>query len=159
MKLLKYTFLCAILLTMSCKDSQKEAITEKTEYKKESATKTVALESVWKTNTTLTTSEGVCYDATKNVIYVSNIGAVPPNTKDGDGTLSIIDTDGKIMTQNWITGLNAPKGITIYNGKLYVADINEVIKVDIETGIIDKRIKIEASLFLNDVDVDASGTV
>lgn len=157
MKLLKYTFLCSILLAMSCKEEQKETTVMPEEI--ETTITTVTLESLWKTEATLTTSEAVRFDANKNVIYVSNIGAVPPNEKDGDGTLSIIDTDGKVLNQNWVTGLNAPKGIAIYNGKLYVADIDEVVKVDIETGKIEKRFIIEGALFLNDVDVDANGTV
>lgn len=132
---------------------------EKSQNNVNNNSKTVPLELLWKIDALLTTSEAVRHNVNKGVIYVSNIDAVPPNAKDGDGTLSIIDTNGKIVTQNWVTGLNAPKGMNIFNGKLYVADIDEVVKGDIESGNIEKRFKIEESKFLNDIDIDAQGSV
>jgi len=159
MKLLKYTFLLLILCVMSCKEAKKEADSVLKTAQTEAKNKTLILERLWKTDTILTTCEAVRYHASKNVIYVSNMGAVPPDAKDGDGTMSILGTDGKVITQNWITGLNAPKGANMHDGKLYVADIDEVVKIDIETGKIDKRIKIEGAKFLNDVDIDDNGTV
>lgn len=159
MKLFKYTLLLSILAVMSCKEVKKKVVTDSAQNKVEAKSKTISLERLWKSDTTLTTSEAVCFNANKNVIYVSNIGAVPPNAKDGDGTLSILDLDGKVITQNWITGLHAPKGIAIFNGKLYVADIDEVVKIDTESGTIDKRFKIEGAKFLNDVDVDDKGVI
>ncbi|AUC81833.1 gluconolaconase [Lacinutrix sp. Bg11-31] len=160
MKLLKYTFLLSILVVMSCKEKkEQEALFPVDKTKVNNNSKTVSLELLWKTDALLTTSEAVRHNENKDVIYVANIGAVPPNAKDGDGTLSIIDTNGKIVTQNWVTGLNAPKGMNIFNGKLYVADIDEVVKVDIESGTIEKHFKIEGSKFLNDIDIDAQGSV
>jgi len=159
MKLLKYAFLLFILTIISCKEAKEKTDSAIETVETTAKSKTVTLERLWRTDTTLTTCEAVRYNANKNVIYVANMGAVPPDAKDGDGTLSILGTDGKVITQNWVTGLNAPKGANMYNGKLYVADIDEVVKIDIETGSIEKRIKIEGAKFLNDLDIDAEGTV
>jgi len=142
---------------MSCKDSKKQAgsgiLTT------ENRTKTVVLKYLWKTDSTLAIPEAVCFNPNNKTIYVSNIGKIPPNAKDGDGTLSCIDTDGKVIKLNWVTGLNAPKGQAIYKGKLFVADIDEVIKIDIETATIEKRYHIEGAKFLNDIAIDAQGTI
>jgi len=161
MKLLKYTCLLAILAVISCKDEKKEADlpTEKTQSKLENKNKAVTLEFLWKTDTIYKTCEAVRYNENKNLIYVSNMGAVPPNAKDGDGTISIMDTDGEMIIENWVKGLHAPKGANYFNGKLYVADIDEVVKIDIETGKIEMRYKIEGAEFLNDIDIDAQGNV
>ncbi|WP_397363089.1 SMP-30/gluconolactonase/LRE family protein [Olleya sp. R77988] len=161
MKLLKYVFLLFILTIISCKDAKPDTKPDTIDSKdiSENVKKTVTLKQLWKTDTLLTTCEAVRFNAEKNVVYVSNMGAVPPDAKDGDGTLSILYTNGKVLTQNWVTGLNAPKGINIYNGKLYVADIDEVVKIDVETGTIEKHIKIEGAKFLNDLDIDTNGNV
>lgn len=161
MKLFQYTCLLMALTLMSCKESKKETdlTAVDTSVKVENKSKTVTLEALWKTDTIYKTAEAVRYNEDKNLIYVSNIGAIPPNAKDGDGTISIIDTDGKMINQNWVTGLHAPKGANFYNEKLYVADIDEVVKIDIETGNIEKRYKIEGAQFLNDVDIDGQGSI
>ncbi|SNR75231.1 hypothetical protein [Desulfurobacterium atlanticum] len=86
----------------------------------------------------------------KNKIYVSNIGNLPPNKKDGDGFIAVLNSKGKfkkILTK----GLNAPKGITFVKDKLYVTDIDTVVVIDINSGKIIKKIPIEGARFLNDI--------
>ncbi len=61
--------------------------------------------------------------------YVSNVGAeLAPSKKDADGFISKLDAEGNILELKWISGndLHAPKGMTIVNGVLYVADIDKV---------------------------------
>jgi DNA-binding beta-propeller fold protein YncE len=62
-------------------------------------------------------------------LYVTNLGkAAAPTVKDGDGSISKLSLDGKLITQS-ITGekLNAPKGTAVIKGVLYVADIDRIV--------------------------------
>ncbi len=62
----------------------------------------------------------------------------PPLTKDGNGFLSKISPDGKMITAEWVKGFNAPKGLGLVGGTLYVADIDELVAVDIAKGEINE---------------------
>ena len=113
--------------------------------------KTPTLTLLWETPETLITNESVLVDAATGTLYVANIEGDPVG-KDGKGSISIIGTDGSIITQEWITGLNAPKGMGIANGKLYVTDIDELVEIDIATAKITKKYQVEGAQFLNDTD-------
>ena len=78
---------------------------------------------------------------------------------DGKGGIAILGADGKIINKNWVTGLNAPKGMGVFKGKLYVADISEVVVIELKTGKIINKIPIEGTIFLNDIAIDAKGGV
>jgi sugar lactone lactonase YvrE len=102
--------------------------------------------------------ESAFYDRDNNVIYVSNING-KPSEKDENGFISKIGPDGKIVSRNWVTGLNAPKGLNIYNGKLYVADIDRIAEVDLKSGKIIKFYQAKDAQFLNDVAAGYDGTI
>lgn len=103
------------------------------------------------------TPESVTYDSKNKVLYVSNVNG-ELGAKDGNGYISKVSIDGKIIEQKWITGLNGPKGITIHNERLYIADIDEIIEVDIKTS--KKTVyKAEGATFLNDPVVTSNGDV
>ena len=114
---------------------------------------------VWETDTILKVPESVFYDATNKVIYASNIDGTDPWAKDGKGSIAKIGMDGKIIAVEWVTGLNAPKGMGAYNDKLYVADLTNIAQIDIKTGKIDKLIPVEGAQGLNDLSVDKEGTI
>lgn len=78
---------------------------------------------------------------------------------DGKGGIAKLATDGAIIDKNWLTGLNAPKGMAIHKNRLYVADLTELVVIDIEKQQVIKKIPIEGSVFLNDVTVNSSGVV
>ncbi|RKQ61797.1 hypothetical protein C7457_1244 [Thermovibrio guaymasensis] len=88
-----------------------------------------------------------CY---KGKVYVSNVGNLPPDAKDGDGYIALVSKDGKILNDKFITGLNAPKGITFCSGKLFITDIDRVVVADPERGRILKGVPIKGAKFLND---------
>ncbi|WP_111309467.1 hypothetical protein [Confluentibacter sediminis] len=119
----------------------------------------ITLTKLWETDNVLKTSEAVRYNPEKDIIYVSNIGEMPPNKKDGDGYIALLGKEGEIINQKWVTGINAPKGLNFYNGKLFVDDINEVVEIDLETGSIVKKHTIEKAVFLNDLDIDLNGDI
>ena len=116
------------------------------------------LSKLWTTTKGIKTPESVLYDATSNSIYVSNIDG-NPTEKDGNGFISLLNIDGTIKNLHWITGLNAPKGQAIFNGNLFVADIDELVVINIKGAIVTKRYKIENAKFLNDLTVSDDGTV
>jgi len=117
-----------------------------------------SLTKLWSTSDGLKTPESALFDASSNKIYVSNIDG-NPTEKDGNGFISILEADGKMNTLKWVTGLNAPKGQAIYKGNLYVADIDELVVINISEAKIIKRYKIENAKFLNDVTVSEEGIV
>lgn len=116
------------------------------------------LTKTWTTTDGLKTPESVLFDAQSNLIYVTNIDG-DATAKDGNGFISILNADGKMKTLKWVTGLNAPKGQAIYNGNLFVSDIDELVIIGIKEAKINHRIKVENAKFLNDVTVADDGTV
>ena len=119
---------------------------------------TKGLTKVAETDTLLATPESVLYEATRDVIYVSNVNG-DPIAKDGNGFISIINLKGEIIKREWIKGLDAPKGMGIYNNHLFVTDINQVIEIDVEKGEIVNRYVANDAKFLNDIAIDATGRV
>jgi sugar lactone lactonase YvrE len=114
---------------------------------------------LWETDTLLKVPESVLFDADNKVLYASNIDGTDPWGKDGKGSIAKIGLDGKIIAVEWVTGLNAPKGLGIYRGKLYAADIDEIVVIDIKKAAIEKKIPIEGAQGLNDISVGSDGIV
>jgi hypothetical protein len=113
----------------------------------------------WESDTILKVPESVLFDAGNNVLYVSNIDGTDPWAKDGKGSIGKVGTDGKIIKVDWVSGLNAPKGMGLYKGKLYVADLGDLIVIDIAKGSIVQTIPVEKAQGLNDVTVDKNGVI
>ena len=116
------------------------------------------LEKLWQTDTIVAIPESILPDYKLGILYVSLIdgGGWVADGKGGVGKLSM---DGKKYDSAWITGLNAPKGLGRVGNRLYVADISEVIVIDIQKGKIEKKIPIEGAKGLNDITVDTKGIV
>lgn len=112
----------------------------------------------WETDSTLKVPESVYFDAGNKVLYVSNIDG-KPSEKDGKGSIGKVGVDGKIIAAEWVTGLNAPKGMALVKNMLWVSDVDEVVSIDTKTGQISKRIKIDGAKFLNDVAADEKGNI
>ena len=109
----------------------------------------VSLEEVWATDAVLETPESVYYNEDADILYVSNI-AGEPNAKDGKGFISKLSTDGKIIEKEWVKGLDAPKGMAMMNGNLYVTNVDELVEINTKTGKISNRYKVKNAKFLND---------
>lgn len=102
--------------------------------------------------------ESIVFDQTNNVLYVSNVNGNPTD-KDANGFISKVSTDGKIITLKWVEGLNAPKGMVIVKGKLYVTDIDEIVEIDITQEKTTNTYKAEGATFLNDLTTDKNGNL
>lgn len=135
----------ASFLVFSCGPQKTETVEEVVEMK------TPTLTLIWESADSLMTNESVLFDETTGNLYVSNIEGQDPLQKDGKGSIAILSKEGKILNPAWVNGLNAPKGMAISNGKLYVTDIDEFVEIDIATAKISNKWKVEGAQFLNDV--------
>ena len=116
------------------------------------------LDFVWKTPKGLKVPESVMYDEKNQVLYVSNING-KPTLKNNKGFITKIGLAGSILNLDWVTGLNAPKGMGIFGDVLYVTDIDRVLGIQITTGTIIETWNVQGAQFLNDIAIDAHGTV
>lgn len=156
MKSTNYALLALAALIAACSTAK----TDDSEEKMDKMTSSVpTLTMAWETDTTLITPESVIYDANNDVYYVSCIGAVPPGAQDGDGYIAKVAPGGEILANPWVSGLDGPKGMAISDGKLYVADIDKLVTIDIATGEIISKTLVIGATFLNDADADADGTI
>ncbi|MFD2247815.1 SMP-30/gluconolactonase/LRE family protein [Pontibacter ruber] len=119
----------------------------------------VELKQAWASDITLRTPESVLHDKQRNVLYVSNINSSNKEKKDGDGFISKLSPDGKIENLYWVSGLNDPKGMALHNNVLYVADLDEIVAIAVETGAVLGKYKADKAEVLNDVTVDGEGNV
>jgi len=112
----------------------------------------------WETQQKLLLPESVLYDEERDILYVSNMNGKPAE-KNGQGFISKISLNGKIKVLKWVKGLNAPKGMALFEDKLYVSDIDRLVEIDVERGKVVAHYSAPGAQFLNDVAVDASGNV
>jgi len=91
-------------------------------------------------------------------MYVSNING-KAGLKNGKGFISKITTDGKMIKQKWVDGLNSPAGMNLYKNKLYVADCDSLVVIDTDSGKVIKNYIAKEAKLLNDVTVDKKGNV
>jgi sugar lactone lactonase YvrE len=119
---------------------------------------TYSVSEAWSTERVLEVPESVCWDADRNRAYVANIQG-KPDEKDGEGFISLLSPEGKILDITWITQLNAPKGMAVQGNRLYVSDIDHLVEIHIDAGEILERYPAENAGFLNDVAIDTAGRV
>lgn len=108
------------------------------------------LTEIWRTDTILKSPESALYDPATKTIFVSNING-NSGDKDGNGFITQLNADGTVKQLYWVEGLNAPKGMAVINGSLYVADIDELVQINIKKARIEKRYVAHGAVFLNDV--------
>jgi hypothetical protein len=113
---------------------------------------------LWETDSVFKVPESVLYHAKENVLYVSNIDGTADG-KDGKGSIGKLNPDGKVIAAEWVTGLNAPKGMGIYRNQLYVADVDAVVVIDLVNGTILRRIPVAGAVFLNDLTINKKGVI
>lgn len=102
--------------------------------------------------------ESVVVDPATGAIYVSNIvGAVMQ--KDGNGFIAKLNGDGKMVTRQWVKGLDSPTGLALHDRTLYVADVDQLVEINAASGEIVKRYPAKGATFLNDVAIGPDGTV
>lgn len=95
-------------------------------------------------------------------IYVADIGKeLNPAAKDGDGQIIKLDQKGQILDAAFAKEkLDAPKGLVINKGVLFLNDIDRLVAIDLKTGT--KLYEIDFSKdtsFLNDIAVWDNNTL
>ena len=146
-----------LLLAISCTVCSCNSTTQSEDKTEKTVSTVPVLEKLWETDTTLITPESVLFDAAKNLYYVSCIGGLPPELKDGDGYIAKISSTGEILENHWVTGLDAPKGLAMIGKTLFVTDIDMIVAIDTETGKVLSKQKVNGATFLNDADASPDG--
>ncbi len=113
---------------------------------------------IWTTDSVVAIPESVLADLKNNLLYISLIDGGPWEM-DGRGGIGRMSNTGTQYDSLWLTGLNAPKGLGMYLGKMYAADISDVVVVDIANARILKKISVEGATGLNDITVSDKGEV
>jgi len=117
-----------------------------------------SLELVWESDTLLRTPESVLFNRDLKLLYVANVNQNPWE-KDGNGFISKMDLEGNIIELKWIENLSGPKGMGIFENTLYIADVDELVIVNTETGEVTKRMPFEGEPNINDITVGDDGSV
>ena len=156
MRSLRLLPLVLILFIVACSQGKKES----TEAREETTPKKVSykLEMQWATDTLLRTPESVLYDIERDIIYVANVN-MNPWEKDGNGFISKVSSSGEIQDLEWVTGLNGPKGMALIGTSLFVADLDELVEIDVTTGEVKSKTVVEGASGMNDISADDKGTL
>jgi sugar lactone lactonase YvrE len=102
--------------------------------------------------------ESAVLESSEGVLYVSNVNG-DATAADGNGYIAKLSLKGEILEKEWVGGLNAPKGLALHDGKLYVSDIDELAVIDVASGEITAKHKAPGATFLNDVTAHQDGRV
>lgn len=78
------------------------------------------------------------FDANRNVVFVSGDSG-EPEAGDGQGYIARVGIRGHLLERAWATGLNAPGDMSILADRLYVADTDELLAIDLLSGEIAQR--------------------
>lgn len=113
----------------------------------------------WSIQTAYPLPESVYFNPHMGLLIVSHVNGGGPLAKDGDGCLSLYSVEGKLISKQWITGLNAPKGSRANGNILWVSDIDRMVCIDTAQGKIINTVNIPGSKFLNDVAITDDGIV
>jgi len=83
--------------------------------------------------------------------YIVSLVNGEGSEKDGNGTLALISADGELLQSDWVSQLDAPKGLARTDTRLFVSDIDQLVEIDLATGEIVQRVTVADAGFLNDV--------
>jgi hypothetical protein len=157
---LKVTFLSLFLtiLFSQCMQNRSKDSTQANTAKQSTQEQTYVLEKLWASDTLLRTPESVIYDIKRNLIYISNVNQNPWE-KDHNGFISKMSTTGEILVLEWVTGMSGPKGMAIVDDMLFVADLDELVLIDIEKGTIKEKVLVDGAEGMNDITPDGEGGV
>lgn len=90
-------------------------------------------------------------------VFVTEIGGF---NKTGDGKVTVVHPDS--LTDTLVGGLNDPKGMGLFDNRLYVADVDRVLRIGLD-GTVTELAKPgdfpNKPVFLNDIEIDGDGVV
>ena len=94
--------------------------------------------------------ESVALSADRRFLYVSNVNG-EGDARDGNGYISRLGLDGKVLHAQWSSGFDAPKGLALRGQRLFVSDVSRLVEIDARDGRILARHDVAGAKFLNDV--------
>jgi hypothetical protein len=108
--------------------------------------------------------DSAVHDPEEDVYLVSNVNGGEFDTRSNQGFISKVSPDGRIIDLKWIQGrgkslLNAPRGMALTEGRLYVADIDTVRIYNRKRGTPIGTLKIPQATYLNSVSATPDGDV
>jgi len=106
----------------------------------------------------LDSPESVIPDKDGAFLYVSNVNG-EGEAKDANGYIARVSLDGEIIERNWATDLDAPKGLALADGVLYVSDIDQLVLIDARSGEVMDRVAVPGADFLNDTAATEGGVL
>ena len=78
---------------------------------------------------------------------------------DGNGFISRVSIDGKMLQEKWASGLDGPKGLVLKAARLFVTDITRVVELDAASGARVATHDVPGAKFLNDAALAPDGRV
>lgn len=101
--------------------------------------------------------ESACWDPGSRSWFVANLGGGLSLAKDGYGWVSRFDETGRLVASRWVEFLDAPTGMAVTGRRLYVADRDGVVEIDIDTAKVLTTIALPGVKFANDVAAAPNG--
>lgn len=101
----------------------------------------------------LSMPKAAVYVEDEQAIFLTNMGGYLTGA-DGDGFISRIAADGRVLEREWMSGFDNPRGIAYLAGRLYVADLHHLIEIDVAEKQIVHRYTALGVSFLNAIVVD-----
>lgn len=98
--------------------------------------------------------ESVLFDAPRNRLIVSVMQG-HPGAADGKGGLALLSAQGVVLDADWVSGMDAPKGLALMGDRLLVADLTRLHVIDVDTGAVLDSLTSRDMVFLNDVTATA----
>jgi len=99
--------------------------------------------------------ESVILDKANNRLIVSNMATFGAEAG-ADGYLSVVSPAGKLVTEQWVSGLHDPKGMAIIGESLFVADSDGLVEIGLGDGAIANVYPAPEAKLLNDVATDGT---
>ncbi|PWL39831.1 hypothetical protein DKG77_03105 [Flagellimonas aquimarina] len=151
------TILFAFLWFCSCKQSNKVVKEETIDNDTTTIGWRISSKEDWLRKEGLMNVESVVLDKANKVMYASNGKKYRTGS---DGFISKISENGELLELHWISELNRPTGMAIKDSILYVADVDRLVKININStkmvGTFQEPIENSG---LNDVGITEKGEV
>jgi hypothetical protein len=153
-----YSIILVCFLIVQCKQNKPDTSDQVKDTQPIAQKSSYKLEQVWASESDFKTPESVIYDSKRELFYVSNVNENPWE-KDNNGFISKMSKTGEILDLEWITGFSGPKGMAIVDDFLFVADLDELVLIDINEGVVKDKVVIEGASGLNDITPGENSTV
>lgn len=147
--MVKHTLWAAVALLVACAEPAAPPAVEK-------ASAELSL-SEWRKTEGLANPESILA-APDGQFYVSNVNG-EGDAKDGNGFIATMAPGGAVLIRDWVTGLDAPKGMALKDGRIFVSDIDRIVEISTSARKVVARHAVRDAKFLNDVALAPDGAV